>query len=141
MYTRVIDYPVAIVSKKSKSGHLVADALTIEQIMPYKKWRIVYNGLAKIHKADNPIDCNLTASCDEMELQHVMFTFLYDLIPLPFFQIFDFGIVIQTFEHIFSWNAASDPLSWPKDWNSDLLLQFLNTNDDKTSIAHQLSDL
>lgn len=67
---------MSILSKKSHDGQLIAGGLKIEQIIPFKKWRIVYNGLAKVHNTNLPINYNFVESCDETELQHVIFTFL-----------------------------------------------------------------
>lgn len=47
------------------------NGLTIELIDPFTKWRVTYNGLCYIAKPGNGIEQ------DDVELQHVTFTFLY----------------------------------------------------------------
>lgn len=87
--------------------------LTIEQILPYSKWRITFNGLVDVKKPDEQDDT------DDIESKHIAFSFL-----CVFFHAIQKVLKFHLFYSILfthSWFAASDPLNRPNNWSSKLL--------------------
>lgn len=67
----LLQHPITAVAKKSHKDSLTVGNLTIQQIVPYSKWRITFNGL--LNYSDQQ---ELTKDASEDAVQHVIFTFL-----------------------------------------------------------------